>query len=80
MKLQILNLGSKLYFTNPNQTSGFFRHILNLSKWDSNYDVRDRERLMRGILFSNNNTLKERGKSLFLLSKPTPVEISHFEG
>ena len=46
-KLQILNLGAKLLLTNAAETKAFFVHILNVAKYDKNYDIRDRARLMR---------------------------------
>jgi AP-3 complex subunit beta len=55
VKIQILNLGSKLYLTNPQQTSQLFDYILTLSKYDMSYDVRDKARVMRSMLFGTSN-------------------------
>ena len=47
VKLQALNLGSKLFFHNPDQTKLMFRYILELASFDLNYDVRDRARMLK---------------------------------
>ena len=44
VKLQILNLSVKLILTNPAQTTLLTQYVLNLAKYDMNYDIRDRAR------------------------------------
>ncbi|KAL6049496.1 AP-3 complex subunit beta [Balamuthia mandrillaris] len=77
VKLQILNLGSKLVLDNPSQTAVLFKYILDLAKYDLNYDVRDRGRLLRSILLGTDTpNLKEHAARLFTAEKPTPVSLA----
>ena len=76
VKLQALNLGVKLYLTNPDQTTQLFQYVLNLAKYDTSYDLRDRARLIRCIVFNAGekaNVLHEHAKDLFLTKKPVPT-------
>lgn len=75
VKLQALNLGVKLYLTNPEQTTLLFQYLLNLAKYDTSYDLRDRARLIRRIVFNTGDkatTLNEHALQLFLTQKPVP--------
>jgi AP-3 complex subunit beta len=76
VKLQALNLGVKLYLTNPEQTTQLFQYVLNLAKYDTSYDLRDRARLIRRIVFNSGekaNILHEHAEQLFLTKKPVPT-------
>jgi AP-3 complex subunit beta len=76
VKLQTLNLGVKLFLTNPEQTTQLFQYVLNLAKYDTNYDLRDRARLIRRVVFNvgnKANTLHEHAEGLFLTKKPVPT-------
>uniref|UniRef100_A0A8D8PUZ3 AP-3 complex subunit beta n=1 Tax=Cacopsylla melanoneura TaxID=428564 RepID=A0A8D8PUZ3_9HEMI len=80
VKLQVINLSVKLYLTNPEQTTLLCQYVLSLARYDQNYDVRDRARTLRQLLFpvpSEDNTVENRftsqARSLFLVSKPAPV-------
>jgi len=72
VKLQVLNLGSKLVLTNPSQTRQLFEYVLELAKFDLNYDIRDRARLMRTVLLGS-GALHEHAQRLFAAQKPAPV-------
>jgi hypothetical protein len=39
----VLNLAAKLCLTNPKQTKVLTQYVLNLAKYDMNYDLRDRQ-------------------------------------
>jgi hypothetical protein len=39
----VLNLAAKLCLTNPKQTKLLTQYVLNLAKYDMNYDIRDRQ-------------------------------------
>ena len=84
MKLQILTLATKLYLTNPKQTRLLCQYVYNLAKYDSNYDIRDRARLVRAIVFPSSghegNKLSKHAKKIFLAAKPPPVQQSSFKG
>lgn len=55
VKLQIINLGAKLYSLNPSDQvlNLLFQYVLNLARYDLNYDIRDRARLLRGLILKN---------------------------
>ncbi|XP_078374123.1 AP-3 complex subunit beta-2-like isoform X2 [Oculina patagonica] len=81
VKLQILNLGSKLFITNPKQTKLLCQYVLNLAKYDQSYDVRDRARFLRQLLIPSDTGghLSKHVKKIFLASKPPPVIQSVFK-
>ena len=92
VKIQILNLALKLYLANPKQTANLFKYTMDLCKYDSNIDLRDRARMMRSLFFKKKATtegapVKEAGsdvkdhfKSVLLVAKPPPKLILPFEG
>ncbi|XP_017466171.1 PREDICTED: AP-3 complex subunit beta-2 [Rhagoletis zephyria] len=88
VKLQILNLGVKLFLTNPEQTSLLSQYVFTLARYDSNYDVRDRARFLRQFIFPSNGkttVLSENARKIFLSAKPKPAleskycERDHFQ-
>ncbi|XP_045704148.1 AP-3 complex subunit beta-1 [Phyllostomus hastatus] len=81
VKLQILNLGAKLYLTNSKQTKLLTQYILNLGKYDQNYDIRDRTRFIRQLIVPNEKSgaLSKYAKKIFLAQKPAPVLESPFK-
>jgi len=53
VKYQILNLGAKLVSVDPNEHNLLlFEYVLNLSKYDTNYDIRDKARLYRALILN----------------------------
>lgn len=81
VKLQILNLAVKLYLTNFKQTSLLTQYVLNLAKYDQNYDIRDRARFLRVLLINQDKcpmTTKHL-KKILLASKPAPVLQSAYK-
>ena len=72
VKLQVLNLGAKLYVTNREQTEKIFRHVLNLAKYDTNYDIRDRARMIRVLIFESDGVYALHLRRLFCTQKPAP--------
>ncbi|XP_031565931.1 AP-3 complex subunit beta-2-like [Actinia tenebrosa] len=81
VKLQILSLGTKLSITNPKQTKTLCHYVLNLAKYDQNYDVRDRARFIRQLILPGESAghLHKHLKKIFLASKPPPVIESVFK-
>ncbi|XP_047485824.1 AP-3 complex subunit beta-2-like isoform X3 [Penaeus chinensis] len=83
VKLQILTLATKLYLTNPKQTRLLCQYVYNLAKYDTNYDIRDRARLTRALVFPSqgheDNKLAKHAKKIFLATKPPPVQQSSFK-
>uniref|UniRef100_A0A8C6GZX6 AP-3 complex subunit beta n=1 Tax=Mus spicilegus TaxID=10103 RepID=A0A8C6GZX6_MUSSI len=81
VKLQILNLAAKLYLTNSKQTKLLTQYILNLGKYDQNYDIRDRTRFIRQLIVPNEKSgaLSKYAKKIFLAPKPAPLLESPFK-
>lgn len=81
VKLQVLNLGVKLYLTNPQQTSLLCQYVFTLARYDTNYDVRDRARFLRQFIFpasGESSVLSQHARQVFLASKPVPVPESKY--
>ncbi|XP_052452819.1 AP-3 complex subunit beta-2 isoform X6 [Carassius gibelio] len=81
VKLQIINLAAKLYLTNSKQTKLLTQYVLNLAKYDQNYDIRDRARFIRQLIVPTDKSgaLSKYAKKLFLALKPAPVLESTFK-
>lgn len=56
VKLQILNLATKLCLVNPKQTKLLAQYVLSLAKYDQNYDVRDQVIFRKPVLTAPNST------------------------
>lgn len=80
VKLQVLNLSVKLCITNPKQTKLLCQYVLNLAKYDQNYDIRDRSRFLRQFVLPSDKpcALAKYAKKVFLATKPAPVLESNF--
>ncbi|CAN8027190.1 unnamed protein product [Ixodes persulcatus] len=82
VKLQTLNLASKLYLINPKQTKLITQYVFSLAKYDQNYDIRDRVRFLRQLIMPQGEAgtaLSKHAKKFLLASKPAPVLQSKFE-
>ncbi|XP_066448541.1 AP-3 complex subunit beta-2 isoform X5 [Eleutherodactylus coqui] len=81
VKLQTINLAAKLYLTNSKQTKLLTQYVLNLAKYDQNYDIRDRTRFIRQLLVptEKSGALSKHAKKLFLAQKPAPILESPFK-
>ncbi|XP_037623164.1 AP-3 complex subunit beta-2 isoform X4 [Sebastes umbrosus] len=81
VKLQIINLAAKLYLTNSKQTKLLTQYVLNLAKYDQNYDIRDRARFIRQLIVptEKSGALSKYAKKLFLALKPAPILESPFK-
>ncbi|UJR37150.1 hypothetical protein I4U23_029860 [Adineta vaga] len=75
VKQQILNLAAKLYVMNPKQTHLLVQYVFSLAKYDTNYDTRDKARLLRALLFQADKcpALNKHAKKILLASKPAPL-------
>ncbi|KAM8719248.1 hypothetical protein ACLKA7_011890 [Drosophila subpalustris] len=81
VKLQVLNLGVKLYLTNPEQTSLLCQYVFTLARYDTNYDVRDRARFLRQFIFpasGSSSVLTKHARQVFLAAKPAPLPESKY--
>ncbi|XP_059480112.1 AP-3 complex subunit beta-2 isoform X2 [Neocloeon triangulifer] len=85
VKLQVMTLAVKLCLTNPKQTKLLCQYVLQLAKYDQNYDLRDRARFLRHIVFPGDagaggaTRLSKQAKKIFLAPKPAPVPESQFK-
>uniref|UniRef100_A0A1A7YUY3 AP-3 complex subunit beta n=1 Tax=Iconisemion striatum TaxID=60296 RepID=A0A1A7YUY3_9TELE len=81
VKLQTVNLAAKLFLTNSKQTKLLTQYILNLGKYDQNYDIRDRTRFIRQLIVPSekSSTLNKYARRILLASKPAPVLESAFK-
>jgi len=74
VKLQILNLGAKLNLTNSAQTNKIFQYILNLGRYDTNFDVRDRVRLMKVILVGDSKPILSKNANRLFITKKNQLQ------
>ncbi|XP_077479623.1 AP-3 complex subunit beta-1 [Stigmatopora argus] len=81
VKLQAVNLAAKLYLTNSKQTKLLTQYILNLAKYDQNYDIRDRTRFIRQLIVPSEQmgALNKYARRILLAPKPAPVLHSAFK-
>uniref|UniRef100_A0A8C7YZW6 AP-3 complex subunit beta n=1 Tax=Oryzias sinensis TaxID=183150 RepID=A0A8C7YZW6_9TELE len=81
VKLQTVNLAAKLYLTNSKQTKLLTQYILNLGKYDQNYDIRDRTRFIRQLIVPSEKSgaLNKYARRILLAPKPAPVLESAFK-
>ncbi|KAF3701773.1 AP-3 complex subunit beta-1 [Channa argus] len=81
VKLQTVNLAAKLYLTNSKQSKLLTQYILNLGKYDQNYDIRDRTRFIRQLIVPNEKSgaLNKYARRILLAPKPAPVLESTFK-
>lgn len=64
------------------QTKLLTQYVLNLAKYDQNYDIRDRARFIRQLIVptEKSGALSKYAKKLFLALKPAPILESPFKG
>ena len=80
VKLQVVNLAVKMYLPNPPQTKLISQYVFNLAKFDQNYDLRDRARFIRAILFPQGEPgkISKHAKKKYLTLKSLPTIESNF--
>uniref|UniRef100_A0A673H168 AP-3 complex subunit beta n=1 Tax=Sinocyclocheilus rhinocerous TaxID=307959 RepID=A0A673H168_9TELE len=81
VKLQTVNLAAKLYLSNSKQTKLLTQYVLNLGKYDQNYDIRDRTRFIRQLIVPNEKSgvLSRYARRILMAPKPAPVLQSAFK-
>lgn len=75
-----MNLAVKLYITNAEQTGLLCQYIFNLAKYDQNYDIRDRARVLRQFINGKEGVFKSKATRIFLASKPAPLLQNNLKG
>ncbi|VBB27004.1 unnamed protein product [Acanthocheilonema viteae] len=78
VKLQTMNLAAKLWFINRQECELLVQHVMQLSRFDQSYDIRDRCRFLRSLLF-NDNKLSAFANEIFIIEKPSPTTQSTFK-
>ncbi|KAI6655328.1 AP-3 complex subunit beta-2-like [Oopsacas minuta] len=73
VKHQTLNLAAKLVCLNSKQTRVLCQYVFSLGRFDQSYDIRDKSRLLRNILFPpGDNIIHKYSKKLIISHKPAP--------
>lgn len=70
----------KLYITNAEQTALLCQYIFNLARYDQNYDIRDKSRLLKHFIPAQTGKITSHSARIFLASKPAPLLQSQFKG
>ncbi|CAG9540238.1 unnamed protein product [Cercopithifilaria johnstoni] len=78
VKLQTMNLAAKLWFTNRQKCELLVRHVMQLARFDQSYDIRDKCRFLRNLLFGDNK-LFAFANEVFITEKPSPTTQSTFK-
>ncbi|XP_044765824.1 AP-3 complex subunit beta-1 isoform X2 [Coccinella septempunctata] len=73
VKMQVMNLAIKLFITNPEQTTVLCQYIFNMARYDQNYDIRDKARLLKQFVTNTNNRFICKAPKIFLSVKPAPL-------
>uniref|UniRef100_F1KVB7 AP-3 complex subunit beta n=1 Tax=Ascaris suum TaxID=6253 RepID=F1KVB7_ASCSU len=73
VKMQTMNLAVKLWLTNPSDCQLLVQYVMQLARFDQSYDVRDRCRLIRNLLFGGSNKLTAFANDIFMTQKPSPT-------
>lgn len=87
-KLQVLTLSAKLVCNNPDNATlnTLNQYVLNLARYDTNYDVRDRARFLRALTMPHNgdnrglDALKMYLKKILLSDKEPPAAEGGVQG
>uniref|UniRef100_A0A671KDS5 AP-3 complex subunit beta n=1 Tax=Sinocyclocheilus anshuiensis TaxID=1608454 RepID=A0A671KDS5_9TELE len=81
MKLLRITFLCVFLFFSVFQTKLLTQYVLNLAKYDQNYDIRDRARFIRQLIVPTDKSgaLSKYAKKLFLALKPAPVLESQFK-
>ncbi|KAK5639081.1 hypothetical protein RI129_011573 [Pyrocoelia pectoralis] len=80
VKLQVLNLAVKLYLKNPSETGMLCQYVFSLARYDQNYDIRDRARLLKQFTVNQEGKIISQISEIFLATKPAPLLQSQFQG
>ncbi|VDM95160.1 unnamed protein product [Thelazia callipaeda] len=78
VKLQTINLAAKLWLLNRQECELLVRYVMQLARFDQSYDIRDRSRFLRNLLFSDNK-LSCFANEIFNAEKPSPATQSTFK-
>ncbi|VDK80020.1 unnamed protein product [Gongylonema pulchrum] len=74
-----MNLAAKLWITNRSDCELLVQYVMQLARFDQSYDIRDRCRFLRNLLFTDNK-LSASASEIFNTEKPSPASQSTFKG
>lgn len=78
VKVETLKLAVKLWMIRRHDSEKLVHYVLQLARYDLSYDVRDRCRFLRNLLF-NTTVLSQHAEEIFMAKKPAPSLQSSFK-
>ncbi|CAI5439169.1 unnamed protein product [Caenorhabditis angaria] len=78
VKLESLKLAVKLWMIRRSECEKMVQYVFQLARFDLSYDVRDRCRFLRNLMF-NTKILAEHADEIFMAKKPAPALVSSFK-
>ncbi|WKX91618.1 hypothetical protein Q1695_009998 [Nippostrongylus brasiliensis] len=78
VKVETLKLAVKLWMIRRDDCEKLVQYVLQLARYDLSYDVRDRCRFLRNLLF-NTTVLAQHAEQIFMAKKPAPALQSSFK-
>ncbi|CAI2312609.1 unnamed protein product [Caenorhabditis sp. 36 PRJEB53466] len=78
VKLEALKLAVKLWLVKREDCEKIVQYVFQLARFDLSYDVRDRCRFLRNLMF-NTEILSQHMEEIFMSKKPAPALISSFK-
>ncbi|KAK5985650.1 Adaptin region [Trichostrongylus colubriformis] len=78
VKVETLKLAVKLWMIRRDDCEKLVQYVFQLARYDMSYDVRDRCRFLRNLLF-NTTVLAAHAEQIFMSKKPAPALQSSFK-
>ncbi|KAJ1363150.1 hypothetical protein KIN20_022942 [Parelaphostrongylus tenuis] len=78
VKVETLKLAVKLWMIRRQESEKLVHYVLQLARFDLSYDIRDRCRFLRNLLF-NTDVLSKYAEQIFMAKKPSPTLQSSFK-
>ncbi|ETN85564.1 adaptin region, partial [Necator americanus] len=78
VKVETLKLAVKLWMVQRQDSEKLVHYVFQLARFDLSYDVRDRCRFLRNLLF-NTAVLSQHAEEIFMAKKPAPALQSSFK-
>ncbi|VDM56521.1 unnamed protein product [Angiostrongylus costaricensis] len=78
VKVETLKLAVKLWMIHRQESEKLVHYVLQLARFDLSYDIRDRCRFLRNLLF-NTEVLSQYAEQIFMAKKPSPTFQSSFK-
>jgi len=76
VKQQALTLGAKVFINNPSASKELVSYLFDMCRYDTNYDLRDRTRVLRTALFETGTKLYDMREIIVNTKKPEPKMTS----